>query len=492
MSPTRISFNTGPEAVEYAAELYHAQIKDLREAYEAVVRGEQQAADPQSYYPSISIRIDQLPVLEDRTQSYGFCASRGIYEQTITRPDILGDYYAGQLDRLIVNHGIQVDVMLSKVRIPLPFALNETYEGEQSLDDEDVDKIHRMFFQPSKRDYISEPDFSGPLPVYPLFWDNAPLIDESLQSLIHYTGTDPQYFQDYILFTNYQDYVDEFIKHAKSEIKRGRETDIVALVEPGHKVTLNRELGGVEEFESSIRGNKLRRDPQMPAYHMVRLDGSGTTMVNIGVGPSNANTMTEKLKVLRPQAWMMVGHCAGLSFTQKIGDYVLPNGFIPEEGIVQKEMAGVDVPELAEMHRATTDAIRSVLGVERQDYKESVRTGIITTVADRTWENPKMNQEWESLKRKLAKNRSIAVDMETATIAYNGFKYHVPYGALLCVSDKPLHGQPKMPGAANKFYRSRVQQQFLIAMAAIENVRAMGESGHSRKMRSDFEYVPVR
>ncbi len=60
----------------------------------------------------------------------------------------------------------------------------------------------------------------------------------------------------------------------------------------------------------------------MPAYHLVRTDGLGITMVNIGVGPSNAKTCTDHLAVLRPHAWIMLGHCAGLRFTQNVGDYV--------------------------------------------------------------------------------------------------------------------------------------------------------------------------
>ena len=77
-------------------------------------------------------------------------------------------------------------------------------------------------------------------------------------------------------------------------------------------------------------------------------------------------------------------------------------------------------------------------------------------------------------------------------IAANGFRYRVPYGSLLCVSDRPLHGEIKLPGVAQGFYRERVKQQFMIAMLAMENLtQEESVSLHSRKLRSDFAHVPV-
>ena len=82
-------------------------------------------------------------------------------------------------------------------------------------------------------------------------------------------------------------------------------------------------------------------------------------------------------------------------------------------------------------------------------------------------------------------SRAIAVDMESATIAANGYRFRVPYGTLLCVSDKPLHGELKMPGMANRFYQERVAQHLKIGISTMENLRDQGiESLHSRKLRS--------
>ena len=75
--------------------------------------------------------------------------------------------------------------------------------------------------------------------------------------------------------------------------------------------------------------------------------------------------------------------------------------------------------------------------------------------------------------------------MECATVAANGFRFRVPYGTLLCVSDKPLHGEIKLPGMADQFYRERVDQHLRIGIRAIELLRGLGtEQLHSRKLRS--------
>jgi AMP nucleosidase len=73
--------------------------------------------------------------------------------------------------------------------------------------------------------------------------------------------------------------------------------------------------------------------------------------------------------------------------------------------------------------------------------------------------------------RRFSQSRAVALDMESATIAANGFRFRVPYGTLLCVSDKPLHGEIELPGMANHFYRERVDQHLRIGMRAVELLR---------------------
>jgi AMP nucleosidase len=87
--------------------------------------------------------------------------------------------------------------------------------------------------------------------------------------------------------------------------------------------------------------------------------------------------------------------------------------------------------------------------------------------------------------QRLSQSRAIALDMESATIAANGFRFRVPYGTLLCVSDKPLHGELKLPGMASSFYKTQVSRHLLIGIRAMEKLRDMPlERLHSRKLRS--------
>ena len=82
-----------------------------------------------------------------------------------------------------------------------------------------------------------------------------------------------------------------------------------------------------------------------------------------------------------------------------------------------------------------------------------MRTGTVATTDNRNWE-----LRFDELFSRLNLSRAIAIDMESATVAANGFRFRVPYGTLLCVSDKPLHGELKLSGMANAFYRERVSQ----------------------------------
>ena len=136
----------------------------------------------------------------------------------------------------------------------------------------------------------------------------AERIDYSLSCLRHYTGTSPEHFQRFVLFTNYQRYVDEFVQYSLSEIKNGN--SFHAFVEPGNKVHTNSLL-----IDSPASGEAATKLPQMPAYHLVRDGHVGVTLVNIGVGPSNAKTITDHVAVLRPHCWVMIGHCGGLHHT---------------------------------------------------------------------------------------------------------------------------------------------------------------------------------
>src|SRR5437899_8426297 len=220
----------------------------------------------------------------------------------------------------------------------------------------------------------------------------------------------------------------------------------------------------------------------MPAFDLVQQAAGGITMINIGTGPSNARNITDHVAVLRPHAWLMLGHCAGLRNTQKLGDYVLAHGYVREDHVLDEELPlWVPIPALAEIQVALEKAVADVTHAEGPDLKRIMRTGTVASTDNRNWELLPNNQP----QRRFSQSRAVALDMESAAIAANGFRFRVPYGTLLCVSDKPLHGEIKLPGMANQFYRERVDQHLRIGMRAIEILRAEGSQRlHSRKLRS--------
>jgi AMP nucleosidase len=317
----------------------------------------------------------------------------------------------------------------------------------------------------------------------PLALFTAPRVDYSLQRLRHYSGTAPEHFQNFVLFTNYQFYIDEFVKLGHA-LMADPNADYASFVEPGNVVTTH-----AAQSASATQGQVPPRLPQMPAYHLTRDDGSGISMVNIGIGPANAKTITDHIAVLRPHAWLMLGHCAGLRNTQELGDYVLAHGYVREDHVLDEDLPlWVPIPALAEVQQALEQAVADVTQLKGYELKRVMRTGTVASTDNRNWELLPNRNRASTPQRRFSQSRAVALDMESATIAANGFRFRVPYGTLLCVSDKPLHGEIKLPGMANQFYRERVDQHLRIGMRAVELLRQERPGRlHSRKLRSFAE-----
>jgi AMP nucleosidase len=496
MSYSMSEFDNPADAIARVTEDYKLQTGKLLSSYSSALKGQWPTKRVRAFYPQIQIKVEGYPQIEDRSQAFGYFSRPGIYKSTFTRPDILSPYYLDQLQILKKNHPeIVFQTGLSDVPIPISFALNETVTLDGKIAAEDVQRLRNHFDMPVPEDFF-ETSISNGRPenrIYPLARYNGPFIDRAMNFLKHHTGTNPEYFQKYILFTNYQNYITEFQEYARKKINEAdKKNPYLALVEPGNVASLNPHIDVRAKFNQAADAVHPPHLPQMPAYHLVREDGQGVTIVNIGVGPSNAKTITDNLAPLRPSAWMMIGHCAGLTHSQKLGDYVIPNGYVLEEGLMEKKMKNVVIPELAEMHVAMTKAARDVLNVPSQEFRECVRTGVITTVADRNWENPGSLESLEALREKFRRNKSIGLEMETGTIAAQGFQHAVHYGGVLCITDKPLHGEPKMASVAQDLYRERTKQQFYIAANCFKNLRKNPNALHSRKLYTDFEYSPFR
>ena len=482
------SFTDADAALAHAKAIYDSGIAHLRQSLKDFVGGQEGMSHVRACYPFVRVRVDTVERADSRL-SYGFVAGPGVYETTLTRPDLFRHYLREQFKLLLKNHGVALEVGLSSQPIPVHFSFAEHDHIEGTMAPERRSRLRDLFDLPNLAamdDGIANgslephPGADG-ITRHPLALFTAPRIDYSLHRLRHYTGTAPEHFQNYVLFTNYQFYIDEFVRLGH-ELMADETGEYTAFVEPGNVLT--RRTGLPAEAGDDL-GAPPPRLPQMPAYHLKRHGHSGITMVNIGVGPSNAKTITDHIAVLRPHAWLMLGHCAGLRNTQQLGDYVLAHGYVREDHVLDEELPlWVPIPPLAEIQVALEAAVAEVTQLSGYELKNIMRTGTVASTDNRNWELlPHPGPE-----RRFSQSRAVARDMESATIAANGFRFRVPYGTLLCVSDKPLHGEIKLPGMANHFYRERVDQHLRIGIRAIEILRHQGlDHLHSRKLRSFAE-----
>lgn len=465
-------------------DIYDTSCRDIAKAFSRIdtLSAETAVQPSHANYPYLGFVVPSHKLHIDARLAYGVVDSPGIYATTVTQPLLFKEYYLEQMTLLHKHHGEPFYVGISKNPIPLPFAMEASPKGlslsarkQLNLDFifPDLNFIHDNIVNGTY-------EISGDSP-YPLSLFSAKRVDFSLHRLHHYTNTSPKHFQNFILLTNYQRYLEGFKSYAKKMLLQ--DPEYTAFVEPGDVVTPSPHHSLHHE-----QGKKTAHLPQMPAYHLKRSDRQGITFINIGIGPSNAKNITDHLAVLRPDCWIMLGHCAGLRRSQNLGDYVLAHAYQREDKVMDADLPRwTPIPPIAEVQMALQKAVANVTGESGKNLKTRMRTGTLVTVDNRNWEL--RTQELLPLFRQ---SRAMALDMESATIAANGFRFRVPYGTLLCVSDKPIHGEIKLRGMANSFYRQRVRQHLKIGLEAFRILREEGkEQLHSRKLRG-FDEPPFR
>ena len=458
---------------------FDRSVGNLRKALQAFIRdGTRPEPEWRSsgafVYPEIRIYYRGDPAKSVTGRAWGRLAEAGTYAVSVTRPELFRDYLGEQLDFLMRNYEIEVEIGDSNQEIPFAYVLGD---GVDVADVMAADLV-RCFPAPDLAHIGDEVADGVWVPKHgehhPLALFDGLRTDFSLARLRHYTGTAPEYFQRYILFTNYQRYVDHFIRWGVGQV-----------ADPESRFTALAGAGGMlitaenADAEAAVADGLFKRF-QMPAYHLVAEGGTGITLVNIGVGPSNAKTITDHLAVLRPEAWLMIGHCGGLRVSQNIGDYVLAHAYLRDDHVLDPVLpAGVPIPPIAEVQQALQQAALMVSGEDEEALKERLRTGTVVTTDDRNWE-----LRYSSSALLFNQSRAVAIDMESATIAAQGYRFRVPYGTLLCVSDKPLHGEIKLPGQANRFYERAIEEHVRIGILACDLMRQNSRRLHSRKLRA--------
>ena len=473
--------------VDQLAAIYDESVSNLREALGRYVE-ERTPPDARSRkkgafaYPELRIDYAGKRPSAAPTRAFARLNQPGTYTTSIARPELFRDYLVDQLEHLGRDYEVEVSVTRSSSEIPYAYVIENS-----GIEVGDIGTGELSRFFPSNElvhlgDEIAdgvwenEPGGSRPLAVF-----DGPRTDFSLARLRHYTGTPPEHFQQFVLFTNYVRYVDEFVAVAIDTLRR-KDSRFTSLSVPGAVF----EPGELTDAEAQIAAGQWRRH-QMPAYHLMADDRTGITLVNIGVGPSNAKTICDHVAVLRPEVWLMIGHCGGLRPSQTIGDYVLAHAYLRDDHVLDDMLPPeVPLPAIAEVQNALFDATTTITGEDEDSVKRRLRTGTVVTTDDRNWE-----LRYAASALRFNQSRAVGIDMESATVAAQGYRFRVPYGTLLCVSDKPLHGELKLPGQANAFYERAVSQHLRIGIEALKLLQREGEGLHSRKLRS-FDEPPLR
>jgi AMP nucleosidase len=466
---------------------YSASIEALRAALRTFLEG----GPPPSpdarrggafVYPELRLNWPAGQAFPRTSRAFARIAAPGRYAVTVTRPDLFRAYLVEQLSLLLRDFAVEIEVGRSTQEIPFPYVL----EGatQLALADYGAAELAR-YFPTTELAHIGDEVadgalFADPGAPRPLALFDGLRTDFSLARLAHYTGTPAEHVQPFILFTNYHRYVDEFVRWGCAQLKAGGP---YTKLSAAGRVLVTAET---PDPEAEVAGGAWRKH-QMPAYHLLAEGRPGVTLVNIGVGPSNAKTICDHLAVLRPQCWLMIGHCGGLRGSQTIGDYVLAHAYLRDDHVLDRVLPPeIPIPPIAEVQVALNRAAETVTGETGEILKRRLRTGTVVTTDDRNWE-----LRYSTSALRFNQSRAVAIDMESATIAAQGYRFRVPYGTLLCVSDKPLHGEIKLPGQANAFYERAIAQHLQIGLASLDLLRDEGARLHSRKLRS-FDEPPFR
>ncbi len=473
--------------VDQLCSIYDQSVANLREALAAYCeRGVHPdpalRAEGCFAYPELRVSYSGEQTSGRLTRAFARLTQPGTYACSVARPALFRDYLETQLAHLSVDYGVDISVGRSRSEIPYAYVLDGS---GINLDTVTAAELSR-WFPSNELSHIGDEIADGVWDysvrdARPLALFDGPRTDFSLARLKHYTGTESDHFQNFILFTNYVRYVDEFVRFGITELRR-EGSPYTALSVPGGYY----DRGDLTDAEEQIAAGTWRRQ-QMPAYHLIAEGRAGITLVNIGVGPSNAKTICDHIAVLRPEVWLMIGHCGGLRPTQRIGDYVLAHAYLRDDHVLDDVLpVEIPLPAIAEVQRALFEAAVSVTGGDEDSVKTRLRTGTVVTTDDRNWE-----LRFTQSAKRFNQSRAVAIDMELATVAAQGFRFRVPYGTLLCVSDKPMHGELKLPGQANDFYERAIGQHLRIGIETLGLLLKEGEGLHSRKLRS-FDEPPLR
>jgi len=351
-------------------------------------------------YPKVTVEIRKWQPI-DRSEPFGYVDEAGKYSAVVSKPHIIREYLHEQLTRLTNNYPCDIFVGQSDERIP------PEYIKDAPAAPQERGPIPRPTL-----DEVNDAIIDGEWDAFhggekPLFHFGAQRFDIACARIEHYTGIEVDTVQKYILFTNYAMHTTEFVKFGLRELTK-EDSRYTALVLPnGETIHPN------DAVDLDLDGLTLTSRFQMPRFDLITAGGDGITMINIGVGPSNAKTITDCLAVLRPEAWIMIGHCAGMDGRMRIGDLILGNAYERHDHILDRQVvSSTPIPAIPEVQRMLEAAVDEVYGSDNS----LMRTGTVLSTDDRDWEWRTSRDLWEWLRTSTA----VAVDMESCALAANG------------------------------------------------------------------------
>jgi AMP nucleosidase len=238
------AFTDASAAVRRLRDIYERNTGFLRHHLEAYGRGEPLNSRVRATYPFVRIITTTHSRLDSRL-SYGFVSGPGVHQTTVTRPDLFDAYLIEQIGLLSQNHRVAVEIGESDEPIPIHFAYPRDINisatvpvGERPLRDFfDTPDLAAMDDAIVNGTLRSPPGAPAPLSLF-----RAARVDYSLHRLYHYTGTDPEYFQNFVILTNYQFYADAFALLGRERMRAGDPNGDV-FVEPGNVVRRNARIG---------------------------------------------------------------------------------------------------------------------------------------------------------------------------------------------------------------------------------------------------------
>ena len=460
-------FDSAKAAVQAAADIEDTSRSAIAGALDSVRRRKSPAATL-GYYPVIALPApSDISAVPPGASSGFFPVADRLYMNNVSRVGQRLSYFVANVDTIMRTHNVRPLVGLGTTPIPVEYCAE--LDGSESA--AGITRFSRFSYKAIMEGSVP------PKGLYHLSPYDALLQDYFWECLRHYTGTDPQHFQRFIVLFNYRKY-EAVLREICPHIVRRKFRQLPECNKGEYS-----EFILPDGFDTC--GGNGDTEWQMPAYHLKRPDGLGISFVNVGVGAPSAVTLAEAVCSLRPDLVLMAGHCGGVAQQHQIGNFIVGSDFVSFCGATARDVP----PEMnfvapGEVVQSNCEALRQVYELTQSQYKDRVERGTMASLDYRHWV---VRATWYSL---IAKARAHGVDMESAEVARLCKVARTPFGFLGMITDIPPFNKPKLRGPARRLYEQTRTKFLLAALRSCEILREHMLAGtrdpHSRRLVPKF------